>query len=100
MAQHKFKVGQLVDYHPNRLVMAPSSREYKVVRLLPAEGNGLLYRIKSPGETFERVAKEQMIASRSRGGRTAGTAGCEATMGPRGVRARSSTTHKETAHGR
>jgi hypothetical protein len=64
MAQHKFKVGQLVDYHPNRLVMTPSSREYKVVRLLPLEGSDLLYRIKSPGETFERVAKEQDLRPR------------------------------------
>jgi hypothetical protein len=29
-----------------------SSWQYKIVRLLPAEGSDLLYRIKSPGETF------------------------------------------------
>jgi hypothetical protein len=64
MAQHKFKVGQLVDYHPNRLVVTPSSREYKVVRLLPSEGGNRLYRIKSPGEAFERVAQEHDLRRR------------------------------------
>jgi hypothetical protein len=64
MAQHKFKVGQVVDYGPGRLGMRASSREYKVVRLLPAEGSDLLYRIKSVGETFERVVKESELSRR------------------------------------
>jgi hypothetical protein len=34
------------------------------MRLLPPEGSDLLYRIKSPGETFERVAKERDLAPR------------------------------------
>jgi len=34
------------------------------VRLLPAEGSDLLYRIKSLGETFERVARERELAAR------------------------------------
>lgn len=65
MPQHKYKVGQQVDYLPNRLLMTPSSRGYTIVRLLPYEGSDLLYRIKSPGETFERVAKEQDLRRRS-----------------------------------
>jgi hypothetical protein len=63
MSQHKFKVGQVVAYNPGRLGMS-ASREYKVLRLLPAEGGELLYRIKSIGETFERVAKERELARR------------------------------------
>jgi hypothetical protein len=62
--QHKFKVGQLVDYSPNRMSIAGSSRGYKIMRLLPREGAELLYRIKSPAEAFERVAKEQDLARR------------------------------------
>lgn len=65
MTQHKFKIGQLVDYNPSRLGMPASSREYKILRLLPPEGTDLLYRIKSPGETFERVAKESDLARRN-----------------------------------
>jgi len=64
MTQHKFKVGQLVDYNPNRSGMPASSRGYEIVRLLPPEGGDFLYRIKSPGETFERVAKEQDLSRR------------------------------------
>lgn len=65
MAQHKFKVGQLVNYNPTRSGVPASSREYKIMRQLPADASGLLYRIRSPGETFERVAKEQDLTRRS-----------------------------------
>lgn len=62
---HKFKVGQMVDYAPNRTGMSASSRGYKIVRLLPREGVDVVYRIKSAAETFERVAKEQELTLRS-----------------------------------
>lgn len=65
MAQHKFKVGQVVDYRPGRLSSALSASKYKILRLLPAEGSDLLYRIKSVDETFERVAKEHELARRN-----------------------------------
>ena len=62
---HKFKVGQLVDYVPARSGMSTSSRGYKIVQLLPREGTEVFYRIKSPAETFERVAKEQHLSLKS-----------------------------------
>lgn len=34
---------------------------YKVVRLLPSDGEDYQYRIKSTGESFERVAKESQL---------------------------------------
>jgi hypothetical protein len=68
VSRHKFKVGQLVDYIGRRLGLPASPREYKIMRLLPAEGNDLLYRINSPTETFERVAKESELARRHSGG--------------------------------
>jgi hypothetical protein len=64
MAQHKFKVGQFVDYRPGRLSGVLSSGRYKILRLLPAEGGDLLYRIKSVDEALERVAKERELAHR------------------------------------
>jgi hypothetical protein len=64
MPQHKFKVGQLVDYYSGRSGIPASSLAYKIVRLLPVEGGDLLYRIKCSGETFERVVKEQDLARR------------------------------------
>jgi hypothetical protein len=36
------------------------------MRLMPCEGGDLLYRIKSVGETFERVAKESELAPLSK----------------------------------
>jgi hypothetical protein len=64
MTQHKFRVGQFVDYKPGGLRSLHSASRYKVVRLLPAEGSDLLYRIKSVDEAFERVAKERELAQR------------------------------------
>lgn len=61
MRQHKFRVGELVDYNPGRLAVQPSARQYEIVRLLPAEGSDPLYRIKTSGEAFERVAKEHEL---------------------------------------
>jgi hypothetical protein len=63
--EHKFKVGQLVDYSPNRLGLSASARGYEIMRLLPREGIDILYRIKSPGEAFQRVAKEQDLTRRN-----------------------------------
>jgi hypothetical protein len=64
MTLHKFRLGQLVDLNSVRSGMPPSSREYKIMRLLPPEGSDLLYRIKSPAEAFERVAKERELTLR------------------------------------
>jgi hypothetical protein len=64
MAQHRYKVGQLVDYSPARLGMPASGLQYEIMRLLPIEGGELLYRVKSRGEAFERVAKESELSRR------------------------------------
>lgn len=61
MAQHKFKVGQDVNYAQKHA--AASSRSYKVVRRLPPEQGELTYRIKSPAELFERVVRESEITA-------------------------------------
>jgi len=65
MAHHKFKVGQLVDFSPARPGMPTGGRQYEIVRLLPSEAGEFLYRVKSKGETFERVAKESELSRRS-----------------------------------
>jgi hypothetical protein len=65
MAHHKFKVGQLVDFVPSRSGMPTSGRQYEVLRLLPVEAGEFLYRVKSKGETFERVAKESELSRRA-----------------------------------
>jgi hypothetical protein len=34
---------------------------FKIIRLLPSDGDDYQYRIKHPGEAFERVVKESQI---------------------------------------
>jgi hypothetical protein len=65
MAYHKFKVGQLVDFAPSRPGVATPGRQYEVIRLLPADGGELQYRVKSKSEPFERVARESELSRRS-----------------------------------
>jgi hypothetical protein len=65
MPQHKFKIGQEVSFSPAKLSMTASARVYKVIRCLPPEGGEYTYRIKSPTELFERVARESEISVRS-----------------------------------
>ena len=65
MARHRFKIGQLVDFSPARPGMSAAGRQYEIVRLLPAEAGEFLYRVKSKGEAFERVAKESELSRRT-----------------------------------
>ena len=58
---HKFQVGQTVFYTSSPITRPGASGSYKVVRLLPSDGEDYQYRIKNPGEAFERVAKESQL---------------------------------------
>jgi hypothetical protein len=58
---HKFMVGQSVHYAYGRYGSSGASGVYKVVRLLPPEGDDQQYRIKSPNEPYERIAKESQL---------------------------------------
>jgi hypothetical protein len=55
---HRFKVGQSVNYMSSPRSQAGSSGVYKITQLLPLEGDERQYRIKSADEPHERVAKE------------------------------------------
>jgi hypothetical protein len=65
MANHKFKIGQLVNFVPARSGMPTLGRQYEVVRLLPTEAGEPQYRVKCKGDTFDRVAKESELSRRS-----------------------------------
>ena len=58
---HKFRVGQTVLYTSSPITRPGASGSYKVVKLLPSDGDDYQYRIKNPGEAFERVAKESQL---------------------------------------
>jgi len=58
---HKFHVGQAVYFTAGTMGRPGASGSYQIVKLLPSEGDEHQYRIKSPGEAFERVAKESQL---------------------------------------
>ena len=58
---HKYRVGQTVFYTSSPISRPGASGSYKVVRLLPSDGDDYQYRIKNSGEAFERVAKESQL---------------------------------------
>jgi hypothetical protein len=64
MLQHKFRVGQGVDFSPSRGIDHRSKGRYTIVRLLPIEGNTPQYRIKNNTDGHERMVLEGEIASR------------------------------------
>ena len=61
LRSHKFQVGQTVSYTSSPISRPGASGSYKVVRLLPSDGEDYQYRIKHAGEAFERVAKESQL---------------------------------------
>jgi hypothetical protein len=59
--EHKFAIGQTVFYTSKLLGHMSANGSYEVVKLLPSDGEDYQYRIKSPTEAFERVAKESQL---------------------------------------
>ena len=58
---HKFKIGQSVNYTSGPFGAGIATGVYKITRLLPLEGNDFQYKIKSAAEPHERVAKESQL---------------------------------------
>ena len=61
MKAHRFQVGQTVSFSSNGASRPAAGGGYLVIRLLPSDGDDYQYRIKHPGEAFERVAKESQL---------------------------------------
>ena len=61
LKSHKYSIGQTVRYIAGPISRVNGSGTFKVVKLLPPEGDEHQYRIKSTGEAFERVAKESQL---------------------------------------
>jgi hypothetical protein len=58
---HKFKIGQTLNFMPQRSNAAMRPGQCKVLRLLSSEGVDPQYRIKCLNETFERVVRESEL---------------------------------------
>jgi hypothetical protein len=54
MSEHRYKIGQLVDY----LGRVRATGVYQITQLLPSEEDTFRYRIKNPHEPHERVVLE------------------------------------------
>jgi len=67
---HKFSVGQIVDLAP-RILRAAAPGQYEVRQLMPQsdrDAGDPSYRIKSIGETHERVVSESDLTLSARSG--------------------------------
>ncbi len=62
MASHRFQVGQIVQYSQKKLAGNQAQGAFRIERLLPPDGADPQYRIKSIGETAERVAVESELS--------------------------------------
>jgi hypothetical protein len=58
---HKFQVGQTVYFTSGPVSRPGAGGGYQILKLLPSDGSDYQYRIKSPAEAFERVAKESQL---------------------------------------
>ena len=63
MSEHKFRIGQSVEYFAGKRFDRLAGGRYTVVRLLPIEGSTPQYRIKSASDGRERVVRESEIGS-------------------------------------
>jgi hypothetical protein len=61
LKSHRYAIGQTVRYIAGPITRVNGNGTFKVVKLLPLEGDEHQYRIKSTGEAFERVAKESQL---------------------------------------
>lgn len=58
---HKYSIGQSVRYTAGPLTRSGPGAAFKIIRLMPPDGDEHQYRIKSTEEAFERVARESQL---------------------------------------
>lgn len=61
LKSHKYTLGQTVRYIAGPFSRVNANGTFKIVKLLPPDGDEYQYRIKNQGEAFERVAKESQL---------------------------------------
>jgi len=64
MAEHRFKIGQTVYFHPqkSKLALHAPVGPYHITRRFPAADGEFEYAIRSPHEDHERVARESELS--------------------------------------
>jgi hypothetical protein len=61
MPDHKFKIGQVLQFSPHRMSSQARPGKCKVVRLVATDTDNPQYRIKCVTENFERVVWESEL---------------------------------------
>lgn len=61
--EHKFAVGETVEFMPNRTEPNVPPGLYKIVRLLPKEARDYQYRVKNAHDGHERVMRESQLTA-------------------------------------
>jgi hypothetical protein len=61
MSEHKFRIGEIVFFHPKLPSDAPHGA-YQIIRRLPVAEGEFQYAIRSTYENHQRVAKENELS--------------------------------------
>ena len=59
---HRYRIGDVVKLRANKRQFGTPSGEYKIVRLMPAEGEDLQYRVKDKADWREYVVPESQLS--------------------------------------
>jgi len=62
MSQHKFAIGQMVKFNPDRFAEGSARGVYTIVKTLPETGGILQYHVKAKVDGRERVVREDQLA--------------------------------------
>ena len=61
LKSHRYTLGQAVRYTSGPFGRFGAGGSFRIVKLLPSDGEEFQYRIKNTEEAFERVAKESQL---------------------------------------
>jgi hypothetical protein len=61
MADHKFSIGEVVDFVNARVALAATTETCEILRQLSTDGDDPQYRVKCSEEGFERVVRESQL---------------------------------------
>lgn len=61
MSQHRFRIGDIVDFINSHVVLPAPTAACEILRLLPTDGDDPQYRVKCRTESFERVVRESQL---------------------------------------
>ena len=62
MPEHRFQIGEVVDFTNSHVVRPAASGACEILRLLATDGDDPQYRVKCAGEDFERVVRQSQLS--------------------------------------